>query len=218
MKAISFVLFAEELADAIIHPGILQNLGIIPTEWELAARPVVDELQTKLVFDNQVSITIQTDCIIFSENIEQRQLETLQIPTIVVAYIQLFSQIPYRSLRIVLQSEIAFNSVAAVTQYISKNLLPFSYWQSFADQSSDTISLSVVYPYKSGSFQLEISHRESASVENRSLTIDFTGKFEYQLRGQSNHEKIEHLNSLIYQWQSDVNQFTNFLQQHFEKD
>ena len=218
INAISFILFAENITDAIIHPAILQNLNIIPAEWELAERPAVDELRTQLVFTNQVSLILQTDCIIFQENTEQQQLENLQTPAIVLAYLQTFHQLQYRSLCIVPQSELAFDSATAIASYLTNNLLASNFWQDFDDQNSTFISLQFVYPYKSGSFRLEIEYDALASAENLNWKVDFVGTFDYRLVGNNNNESITYFNSLISQWQVDVNRFTNHLQQYFSPD
>lgn len=122
IRAVSFKLFVDNIIDATIHPAILQSLAILPVEWELVAQPVISELQVKLTFTNQVSLVINSDCITFTEVIEQ-QLNTLNIAVIANSYIQVFSYLGYRSLSIILQSELTFDSKARINRYIEQKLL-----------------------------------------------------------------------------------------------
>lgn len=215
IRAVSFTLFADRVIDATIHPAILQSLAIIPPEWELLTEPIFRDSQVQLVFTNQISLTINSECIVFSEIITQQQLPNLTIPSIIAAYLQFFYHIGYRSLFITSRSEISFDLTTEIDEYIRQRLLLSNFWQSFSNQSKNDLNIKIAYPYKAGNFFLEISYNNPEFLLSNNHTIYFTGSFFYSLSGNNEPEKLEHLQTLISQWQIDVNNFSNFIEQHF---
>lgn len=215
IQELSITLFAQDLKPGTIHPAILQYLGIIPTQWELIENPVYSDRELKLVFTNQVRLTIQSNRIIFAETVGQKKMQDIQIMPIVTAYLKAFPNIKYQAVSINPSGYVLFNSHEDASKYVVENLIPIQPWRTFGDDPVNAVGLKLAYPYKSGNFYLEINQ---AQVEIRKQAISavwFAGNFNYLLEGANNEEKLQHLQILVKQWKTDVNKFSNFINNKF---
>ena len=215
IQELSFILFVKDLNPAIIHPAILQYLGILPAQWELVENPAHSDREVKLVFTNKVSLMIQPNRIVFAETIGEKELRDVQIIQIITAYLQTFSNIEYQAISINPSGYIACDSVAKANEYMTQNLLSSSYWRLLENQDINGVQLRLAYPYKSGNFYLDI-YQANIELFNQVIpAIWFAGNFNYQLSGNNSQQKLENLETLIQQWKIDVNTFRDFIGQKF---
>ena len=215
IQELSITLFAGELEPGTIHPAVLQYLGIIPAQWELVENPIHSDRELKLVFTNQVRLTIQSNRIIFAETVGQKQIQDIQIIQIASAYVKTFSHIKYRGISINPSGYVPFDSHKNASKYIVENLVPSQPWKTFEDDRLSAVSLKLAYPYKSGNFYLEINQAQIEIRRQLLAAVWFAGNFNYVLEGASDREKLQHLQTLVSQWKTDVNKFRSFISNKF---
>ena len=215
IQELNFTLFAKDLKPGTIHPVVLQYLGIIPHEWELMENPVYSDRELKLIFTNQVRLIIQPNRIIFGETVGQKTVRDIQIPLIISAYLQAFSNINYQGLSINPSGYVPFNSDEEANKYMSENLLPSRPWKTFADNSVSAVSLKLAYPYKKGSFYIDINQANLEVGDRTMAAVWFAGNFNYQLHDDNAANRLQSLQTLIEQWKTDVNKFGNFISKKF---
>lgn len=215
IQELNITLFAKDLKPGTIHPAVLQYLGIIPAQWELTENPVYSERELKLVFTNQVRLLVQPNRIIFAETVGSKKPQDVQISHITAAYLRAFSNINYQAVSIAPSGYVPFNSNREAGAYMSENFLPSRPWKTFADRAVNAVGLKLAYPYKAGNFYLEIN-QANLDIGDRSIpAIWFAGNFNYQFENKDATERLAYLQTIIRQWQVDVNEFGNFISQKF---
>ncbi|MGD1920548.1 MAG: hypothetical protein ACFCAD_17680 [Pleurocapsa sp.] len=213
LQELSFTLFAKDLKPAVIHPAILQYAEIIPADWTLMEKITYSDRELKLVFDNQVRAIVQPSRIFFAETIGNKKIADIQTPLIIEKFLTIFSRINYQALSIAPSGYQIFKSDVTARKYLSQNLLTNDPWQQFDGQDFNAIGLKLAYPYKSGTFYLDISQGNIEVKDISSPAVWFAGNFNYPLTGNNAPEKLENCQILFQQWEQDIQKFRGFVEQ-----
>ena len=215
LQQLSITLFVKDLKPAFISPNALQYTGVIPADWKLSENPVYSDRELKLNFINQVSFGIQPNRIILAEIIDRKSLDDVLMVEVINNYLQIFSKLDYQAISIAASGYCNFQSQLQAAQYMSQQLLGSKPWSQFEQHETDTVSLKLGYPYKSGNFYLNID-RANLKIQNNDIpAVWFAGSFNYPLIDNSNIDKMKNLQQLIQDWQIDVNKLSSFIEQKF---
>lgn len=215
LQELSFTIFTQDLKPAIINPGVLQYVGIIPSGWELIENPTYNERELKLIFNNQVRLIIQPNRIFLAETIGSKTIQDVRVVKIIDNFLKVFTNVDYQAVSIAPSGYAEFSSDIEVMRYMTQNLLPNRPWQKFDRQSTNAVGLKLSYPHKSGNFYLDIN-QANVEIGNRIIpAVWFAGNYNYRLTGSTKVEKLEHLKQLIAKWKIDVSKFYRFVEQKF---
>ena len=215
LQELSFTIITQDLKPAIINPGVLQYVGIIPAGWELVENPIYNERELKLIFNNQVRLIIQPNRIFLAETIGTKKIQDIQIVEIIDNFLKVFTNVHYQAVSIAPSGYAAFSSEIEAKQYMSQNLLPDRPWQKFDRQSINAVGLKLSYPHKSGNLYLDINQANVEIGGRATAAVWFAGNYSYWLIGDNNAEKLEHLKQLVAKWKIDVSKFYRFVEQKF---
>ena len=215
LQELSFTIITQDLKPAIINPGVLQYVGIIPAGWELVENPIYNERELKLIFNNQVRLMIQPNRIFLAETIGTKTIQDIQIVEIIDNFLEVFTRVDYQGVSIAPSGYAAFSSDIEAKQYMTQNLLPDRPWQKFDRQSTNAVGLKLSYPHKSGNFYLDINQANIEIGNRNTAAVWFAGNYSYRLIGNNNSEKLEHLKQLVAKWKVDVSKFYRFVEQKF---
>lgn len=216
----------EELAIAIIaknHNHTLLTLdflkctGIVPLNWELAEPPLLDSQMARIRFTNSTIISAQFDTITFSQTIEGKALEDVQIPALVRKYVETQPNADYHGIGINPSSFLTFSDEgsAATRHYIVTALLSPGEWHEFGTQPVRA-TLNLAYTLKQGEFNLKIDDVRLRKPDNTlQAAVLFSGNFPYQIIGNTPSERLQHLHRLINNWQDDLKIYRELVNQRF---
>ncbi|MEH2058167.1 MAG: hypothetical protein V7K97_18795 [Nostoc sp.] len=218
-------LIFEELAIAItaknhnptlLTPDFLICSGIVPSNWELLEPPILDSQMCRVQFTNSTIISAQVDTVTFSQTIEGKALEDIQLPTLVRKYIETLPNIDYQGIGINPSSFFAFEDEGetANCNYIVTALLSPGDWHEFGSQPVRA-TLSLAYTLKQGEFNLKIDDVKLRRPDNTpQAAVLFSGNFPYEISG-GKQERLQNLYKLILNWQDDLKTYRELVNQRF---
>lgn len=213
LQELSFSLFTNSFNPTIYNPRTLLQGGVIQPDWNFAEEPVYSDRGVKLVFTNQVRIVAQSNRITFAETIGQKNIQDILLPQIVQRNLQTFSNLEYRAVSVNPSGYAPFASALETKKYLAQNLLSSAPWQTFQDRAISGVGLKLVYPYKTGNFYLDINQANVEISQSTTAAIWFAGNFYYQLIEGENQQQNHGLLNILQNWQSDVANFQDFINQ-----
>ncbi|WP_375501546.1 hypothetical protein [uncultured Nostoc sp.] len=216
----------EELAIAILinnhNPSILtldflQYSGIVPSNWELAESPILNSEMARIRFTNDTIISTQYDRIVFSQTIEDKIFEDVQIPKIVNKYIETLPNADYQGVGINPNCFITFQDETEelFRYYITTNLLSSGNWRFFGKEAV-IATLELGYTLEQGKFNLKIEDVRLRQTDNKpKCGALFYGNFPYEIVGKTSLEEQQYLYQVLDNCQTDLKTFRELVNQEF---
>lgn len=191
--------------------------GIVANNWELARQPINTDNVSQVVFTNGVAITAEPQRIILAQSIRNVEEESILISDIARKYIQALPNMEFLAAVINFRGITPFEEQDSARQYITQNLLSSGAWQSVGETPTRA---SIDFVYKLQRCPLHLKVMEAAlQAENQSEEITpiimFNGSFSYELSGENNSEKLTQLHSVLNNWQSDLDEYRNIINNKF---
>jgi hypothetical protein len=203
---------AEDFNPTMLNADFLKYSGIVPIDWELSRAPIYNSRAAQIVFTNGVNILAEGNRIIFAEPIINKSSESLLTPSIVKKYAQTLLNMTFDVVGISLRGYISFDDSESARSYISANLLSNASWQVEGMRAS----LNLVYECERTPLYLTIA--EAALQEDDDTTkpiVMFTGRYNYQLTGETSNEKRNHLYQVIENTESDLIEYSQLINNKF---
>lgn len=214
VQELAFVVTGKHQKPTILNPDVLQCLGVLPTDWELARPPVYTHQVSQLIFQNGITITAQADRIMFVETISGKARHEVEVARIARKYIETLPHAEYQAVGINLRGFVPFNqSTDAAHQYLTTTLLTPGAWQTFG-QAPVKASLNVVYTLDRARLYLSVNEAALQLPEGETLPIIlFAGNFEYAITSDASSSMT--LMQAIENWQHDLDTYQDLINRHF---
>jgi hypothetical protein len=188
---------------------------MVPSDWELARQPIATNNMAQLIFTNGIAITAEPQRIILAQPIRNVDRESILIPEIAQKYTLALSNMEFEAIRINLRSYVLFEEQDSARQYICETLLSPGAWQSVGEATMRA-SVELVYNLQRAPFYLKITEAALQETEEKvTPIIIFNGSFSYQVNGESNADKLAVVHSAINNWQSDLEDYQNIINNKF---
>lgn len=208
LQQISLSLIAKNYNPARITPDFLAASGIIPHDWQLAAKPSVTQNTVQLKFKNGLSVTAKPGSITFSEGIRTTAIEEMEAAKVATRYLESLPAADYQQLKISPMSLYNLgDETDTVRQLIVEGLLSPSPWHSFGSTPTKA-AINLVYELERCQLNLKVDEARFQQGENTAIPgLLFAGDYIYSFDELSGVEKINSIKTAIANWQQDVNMF-----------
>lgn len=213
--AISIV--AKNLNPTLLTREFLVYSGIIPSDWSLASQPILNSQVAHVAFTNGINISIQMSAVTFSENILAKTQESVIVPTLIRKYVQTLPNLDYQSIGINPSIFFTFDeeNENLARHYIATHLLAPGAWQQVGNKPLRA-SLQLAYTLDRGQFNLKIDDVLLRRADNQpEYAVLFSGNFPYEIQGESVSERLENINRILKNWQSDLETFQEMVSHKF---
>ena len=217
IEEISIIIAAQDLTPTIMSQDFLKFSGIIPKEWELAQKPLLNPSFAQLNFKNGLSIVAQPRSITLSESLNQQNLADIQIAGVAAKYVEKLPHAEYVGLSFSPKILVPFpQNPAGVRQYITGNLLGAGAWKEIGNFPVQA-GVNLMYMLDRCQLTIAISEARIQPPQQSQMTaLLFAGNFNYNI-GQNNgsESKVEQLISILNNWQTDFNAFREIVRDKF---
>lgn len=213
LQDLVIVIAAKNHKTSLLNADFLKCSGIVPSDWELARQPVNASNVAQVMFSNGIAITAEPQRIILAQPIKDIDGESILIPEIARKYARALPNMEFEAVGINPRGYIPLPTGEQDTarQYITQNLLSPGAWQSEGEEPMRA-SLNLVYKLQRSPLYLSITE---AALRSDDETINpiviFNGSFSYELSSEDNAEKLQQLDSVINNWQADLDAYKNIV-------
>ncbi|MBD2198649.1 MULTISPECIES: hypothetical protein [Calothrix] len=202
---------------SILTFDFLKYSDIIPSDWELARQPVVNNQVSQLVFRNGVSLAAQQDLLSFVEIVGTKDISEVQIPAIAHNYVRALPNVEYQAVGIDIRGYITANQLgeeAGVENYI-KTLLAPAPWQEVGNAPVKA-SIQLAFSLDRGQLSLNINEGKLYITEEETVPIVmFYGNFSYGAEGNTKDTRLQSIHQLIDNWQEDLKTYLDIINTKF---
>jgi len=200
----------------VMTPDFLKYSGIVPSTWKLAKQPVVNHNLAHIAFTNGINFVAQPGTITFSENLNSKTLEDIQISVIACKYTHSLPKADYQGIAINPGIFLTFpgESENAARDYITKTLLAPGAW---LEMGIEPVRAAVNLSYTSdrGRFNLAVAEAKLQLPDSKAQSaVLFSGSFPYELKGNT---PLQQLHQHLDNWQADWQLFREVVENQFLK-
>lgn len=200
----------------VLNSDFLRYSAIVPSDWELARSPIYTDQAAQVLFQNGIGLAAQPDRIIFSEMIEGKTLEEIQVSAVAQRYLKTLPNIDYQAVGISLRGYVAYtDEVDAEQQHLLTTILAPGSWQDFG-KAPIKAGVSIVYTLERSRLSLTINEATLQAPERPSCPgVIFSGNFGYDLAEKTESERLEALTQTIADWRTDLEIFKDLINNRF---
>lgn len=219
LQDLVIVIAAKNHKPSLLNLDFLKCSGIVPSDWELARQPISANNMAQVMFTNGIAITAEPQRIILGQPIRKEYGESILIPEIARKYAQALPLMEFEAIGINPRGYVPFPAGEQDTarQYITETLLSPGAWQS-TGEAPMRASLNLVYKFQRAPFYLTVTEaalQAESEEEKATPIIIFSGSFSYQVNSENNSEKLALFHSVINNWQSDLEEYRNIINNKF---
>ena len=217
IEEISIIIAAQNLTPTMMSQDFLKFSGIIPKEWELAQKPVLNPSFAQLNFKNGLGILAQPGSITFTESLNQKNLPEVQIAGVAIKYIEKLPHAEYVGLSCSPKILVPFpQNPAGVRQYITGNLLGAGAWKEIGNFPVQA-GVNLMYVLDRCQLTIAISEaRIQPPQQSQMAALLFAGNFNYNVGQNNNSESpVDRLIFILNNWQGDLNAFREIVNDKF---
>lgn len=190
--------------------------GVIPTDWTLSKKPVVNDRMAQLSFKNGLNIVAQPRTIGFSEGVTANEPKELKLPEVASNFIQVLRHAEYQNLSISPKMIVPLGSDPdAGRKYITETLIAPGPWQRFG---TEPVQANINLLYQLEGCQLSLSINEARlQAPNRGPipALLFAGNFNYNFANLESAEKLDQIGRKIKNTQQDFDTYRKIIQENF---
>ncbi|NEP10266.1 MAG: hypothetical protein F6K14_08610 [Symploca sp. SIO2C1] len=216
IQELSIVLTVPNHNPTLLTPDFLAGSGIIPTDWELSRPPVLSARASQVAFTSGTNIVAQPGTITFSETLNHKDSDEVQVAAIAKKYAKTLPNLDYQAIGINPKRFITFeNEPDGGRNYITKTLFAPGSWQDVGTEPLQA-SINLVYTLEHRQLRLTIGEAKLKLPDKDSVSaILFAGNFHYTVTGETAEERIKHLQEQLDNWQSDLEAFQEIIDTKF---
>ena len=216
MQEFAIVVAAPNQTPAVVNLEHLKYSGVIPMDWELTRDPLYSAQTVQLIFQNSIVITAQSNRVIFSQAIHDKEIHEIEVAQIARKYVQSLPNLSYEA--------IGFNPVGhtlvgeaedSAQKYLSETLLAPGPWQ---EVEGDSAQVQINFRYNLEHSQLNLTVSE-AGLRNPDETFTrivlFSGNFNYTVVGSEPTERLESVCQSLDRWQVDLETYQAIVNEKF---
>jgi hypothetical protein len=202
---------------SILTFDFLKYSDIIPSDWELARQPVVNNQVSQIVFRNGISVAAQQDLLSFVEVVGTKDISELQVPAIAHNYVKALPNVEYQAVGIDIRGYITANELGeetGVENYI-KTLLAPAPWQEVGNAPVKA-AIQLAFTLGRGQLSLNINEGKLYITEEETVPIVmFYGNFSYSAEGNTKETRLQSIHQLIDNWQEDIKTYLDIINTKF---
>ncbi len=205
VQELAIIITAKNYDPSFLNPGLLKYSGIIPEDWKLAKKPILNNQNSHLVFQNGVVITSRPNRLIFAEPLNRQEDDTVNIPNLAGRYTEVLRTIEYLAVDINYRGYINCpNSTVDSNNYLFDNLIKPGTWQDCGNGSVRS-EVNLMFDYDEKQLNLKINEAALKLPDSEKLPIVlFTGKFHYNLTYNQAGDRLPKLEKIINNWHQDL--------------
>ncbi|MCC0177461.1 hypothetical protein I4641_10780 [Waterburya agarophytonicola K14] len=217
IEEVSIIIAAKDLTPTMMSQDFLKFSGIIPQEWELAQKPVLNPNYAQLNFTNGVNINAQPRSITISESLGAKKLEELYLASVASKYIEKLPHAEYVGLSCSPKILIPFPSAPEnVRKYITGTLLGSGSWKNIG-KAPVQAGINLMYLLDRCQLTMSISEARLQQPEKQPITaILFSGNFNYSINPQEkSKDPSAQISSFLNNWKNDFEEFQTIVNEKF---
>lgn len=217
IQELALALTAKNHSPTLLNSDFLKYSGIVPADWELARPPIFSPQISQIAFTNGINIVAQSNAITFIESLSTKSQEDVKIPAIIRKYVEALPRTDYQTLSINPRSFITFEGGDENTarEYITSTLLSKGTW-SDVGKAPVKAAVNLVYSLEQGELNLSVAEALLQLQEAEPTpAVLFSGSFQYEIAGELEGEKLQHLYKLLENWQPDLEAYREIVNVRF---
>lgn len=217
IQELAITLSAQNLNPTMLTVDNLRSLGVIPTDWELAKQPVLNQLQARLNFKNGVNLVAQQRRITFAEPLNAENAKAVKVPSVAKGFLAKFAQAGYETLSIAPKTIVSFGSDQGKNprQFIAETIIARGPWQEIG-KGLPQASVNFVYQLQNCQLNLSVNEVQLRSQNDPNQSVPallFSGSFNY--RPQQGENAATYLQGQVDQWSNNLETFQEIVHQKF---
>ncbi|MEG4805671.1 hypothetical protein QUB63_34545 [Microcoleus sp. ARI1-B5] len=217
IQELALSLTAKNHSPTLLNSDFLKHSGIVPPDWELARPPIFSPQISQVAFTNGTNIVAQSNAITFIESVSSKSQETAKIPDIIRKYVETLPRTDYQTLSVNPRTFVTFEGgdENAAREFITSNLLAKGTWFD-AGKSPVKAAVNLVYSLEQRELNLSVAEALLQLQEAEPTpAVLFSGNFQYEIAGELEGEKLQHLYRLLENWQPDLEAYREIVNQRF---
>jgi hypothetical protein len=217
IQELAIALTAKNHSPTLLNSDFLKYSGIVPADWELARPPLLGPQISQVAFTNGTNIVAQSNAITFIESLRTKPLEDTKIPGIIRKYVEALPRTDYQTLSINPRSFVTFEGGEenAAREYITSTLLSKDTW-SDVGKAPVKAAVNLVYALERGELNLSVAEALLQLPQaDPTPAVLFSGSFQYEVAGELEGEKLQHLYQLLENWQPDLEAYREIVNERF---
>jgi len=172
---------------------------------------------SQVAFTNGINIVAQSNAITFIESLSAKSTEDTKIPAVIRKYVGALPRTDYQTLSINPRSFITFEAgdENTASEYITSTLLSKGTW-SDVGKARVKAAVNLVYSLERGELNLSVAEAllQLPQAEPTPAVL-FSGSFLYEVAGELEGEKLQHLYQLLENWQPDLEAYREIVNERF---
>jgi hypothetical protein len=215
IQDLALIFTVQRQDPTILSSEFLSHSGIVPSEWEVAQRPIRTPQSSQVRYQNGIKIAAVPNQVVFAQSLTGNT--GIEIPGVAQRYIEVLRNNVYRGVDINIRGYVPFvgNNKNAVRDYLFSHILAQGTWQDFGTAPVQA-SLNLSYKLEKGQLNLSINEATLQLPEQQPFPVMLLiGNFTYALAGVSEVEKLHLLSEIISNWQQDVETFKTLITEKF---
>lgn len=208
-EELAIALIASNLNPTHFTPDFLFGSGIVPEHWQLAKPPEGDPHMTTITFTNGAIASFHNGIVTFSETLSAKTASDVKIPAIAGKYADTLPNIDCQFVEINPSIFLTFEggNKSLQNHYISTALLTPGEWLEFGSTPVRS-TLQLAYTVGHRQLNLKIDDISLQGSDNQpEFAALFSGKFSYQIAGNTPDRLSQHLHRLLNNWSNDIKIF-----------
>ncbi len=216
IQELAIIIAAPNHTPTLLTPDFLKATGVVPIDWELARPPKLTPAIAQVSFTNGINIIAQPGTITFIESLTANPTKQLEIPTLARKYVEILSNVNYQAVSINIRTFVTFDESVeyAARKYIT-SFLNKGEWSNFGI-APVIASINLSYTLENRPLNLSIIEAQLQLPDKPAQsTVLFTGNFTYEIQGETAGEKQQHLFQLIDNYQPDLSDYKELVNNKF---
>ena len=213
---LAIVVSAKTLNPSILNLDFLKHSGIVPSDWDVAGRPLCSNQVSQIAFQNGINIIAQPRNITFVEPIGSKPLEQIKVPDLAQQYIERLPNAEYESVGINPRGHVAFGEAEGeARKYLFQRLLGSGPWLKVGKVPVQA-SVNFVYGLEEGQLRLTVSEASLRLQDSDPVSgILFVANFNRDLDDTAGTERLQQLRQALGNWQTNLEGYKELIDKKF---
>ena len=197
IQELAIAIAAKNYDPSFLNPGLLKYSGIIPEDWKLAKKPVLNNRNSQLAFQNGVVIA-------------SRPNNSINLPALARRYTEILRTIEYQAIDINFRGYLNCpNTTVDSNRYLFDNLIQPGEWQNCGNNSVKA-EVNLMFSYDEKRLNLKINEATLGLPDSKKLPIVlFSGRFNYNLTAEKPGDRLPKLERIVDNWHQDLELYQN---------
>jgi hypothetical protein len=218
IQELALVIATENHNPTLLNLDFLKCSGIVEEDWQVSRPPICHGQASQIVFQNGISLASQSDRIIFLEAIAAKPDTEIQVAAIAHRYINVLQKGNYRAVGINFRGYVNCDQAEVARQYMTQTLLAPGSWQDFGEEPVQA-AVNFSYTLEDGQFVLSVNDAAIQKTdESPTPVVLFSGNFSYDLKEESDPDRLKQLAGIIDNWQSNLDIYRDLINTKFLAD